>query len=619
MTTPILPDPLVTLGDDGTPRSGVSGDIYFSTAGGVDETHHVFLGGIGAPEVWQARKNFRIAELGFGTGLNFLVTWQAWKRTAPNGAHLDYVSVEGYPIDAGTLASILASVPELAAEAAALLAAYPARVGGVHRLLLDGGRVRLTLLYGEVETMLDALTGSVDAWFLDGFAPSKNQAMWTDMVLSAVARLSAPGARLATFSAAGAVRRGLAGVGFKVTKRKGFGYKWACVSAVYEKELPATARPSVARVAVIGAGIAGGCLARSLSARGFEVTLIDRAAEPGAGASGNPVALLAPRLPRERTPMGRLMAAAYLHAVRFYDGLAAEGASVWLGPRGGFTMARNADEDERQERAVQAFGWPDDIMRRVSAGEASRLCGTQVPTGGLWFAAAGALSPPALTRYLARHPARHPDSAATHLQAEVGAIKKSGQTWQLMDKAGCEISEFDAVVMAAGIGLLDMKAEYRWPLRANRGQLAYLPEIRGAPVVPVTYGGYLSPPVPLGNGDRGHVLGATYGGRDDVPEEGWQELSDKDSQQMLVMLEQNLPSITAAPPIGGRVSLRATIRDYMPLAGRVEDGLYVLGGLGSRGFLTAPLLAELVADQISGAPTLLEVDLVSALDPNRFV
>ena len=88
---------------------------------------------------------------------------------------------------------------------------------------------------------------------------------------------------------------------------------------------------------------------------------------------------------------------------------------------------------------------------------------------------------------------------------------------------------------------------------------------------------------------------------------------------MLVMLEQNLPSITAAPPIGGRVSLRATIRDYMPLAGRVEDGLYVLGGLGSRGFLTAPLLAELVADQISGAPTLLEVDLVRALDPNRFV
>lgn len=614
MTTPILPDPLVTLGDDGTPRSGVSGDVYFSTAGGVEETHHVFLGGIGAPEVWQGKTHFRIAELGFGTGLNFLVTWQAWKRTAPAGAHLDYISVEGYPIDAVTLARILAGVPELEVEAAALLAAYPARVGGVHRLLLDGGRVRLTLLYGEVEAMLDTMTGSVDAWFLDGFAPSKNQAMWTDAVLSAVARLCAPVARLATFSAAGAVRRGLAGAGFKVSKRKGFGYKWACVSAVYEEEsLPVTARPSVARVAIIGAGIAGGCLARALSVRGIDVTLIDRASEPGAGASGNPAALLAPRLPRERVPMGRLMAAAYLHAVRFYEGLAAEGASVWLGPRGGFTMARNADEDERQARAIQAFGWPETVMRRVSAEEASRRCGTQVPNGGLWFAAAGTLSPPALTRYLA--------STATYLQAAVGAIKASTsrQGWQLMDKAGCEIGIFDAVVMAAGVGLMDMKAEHRWPLRANRGQLAYLPEVSGAPAVPITYGGYLSPLVPLVGDDRGHVLGATYGGRDEVPEDGWQVLNDEDNVQMLAMLEQNLPSITAAPPTGGRVSLRATIRDYMPLAGRVEEGLYVLGGLGSRGFLTAPLLAELVADQISGAPLPLEADLVAALDPNRFV
>ncbi|MEX2311226.1 MAG: tRNA (5-methylaminomethyl-2-thiouridine)(34)-methyltransferase MnmD, partial [Rhodospirillales bacterium] len=177
-TPPILPDPLVTLGDDGTPRSGVSGDVYFSTAGGVQETQHVFLGGIGAPDAWQGKQHFRIAELGFGTGLNFLVTWQAWKRSAPKGAHLDYVSVEGYPIEVEALGSILAGVPELADEAAALLAAYPPRVGGLHRLHLDGGRVRLTLLYGEVEAMLDAMTGSVDAWFLDGFAPSKNPGMW---------------------------------------------------------------------------------------------------------------------------------------------------------------------------------------------------------------------------------------------------------------------------------------------------------------------------------------------------------------------------------------------------------------------------------------------------------
>lgn len=598
---------MIEIGPDGTPVSGVSGDVYFSKAGGVEETRHVFLGGIGAPDVWLNRETYRIGELGFGTGLNFLVTWRDWKRAVSNGAQLDYVAVEGYPIPIDQLRALLAGLPELAGEVGALLANWPVRVGGVHRMHFEGGRVRLTLLFGEVGEILKAASGHVDAWYLDGFAPARNPSMWTPEVLAEVRRLSAPGARLATFSAAGAVRRSLGDLGFEVVKREGFGRKRDCVAARLP-EGPAASRPE--RVGVIGAGIAGGALVRALSARGIECTLIDKAERPGGGASGNPAALLAPRLPRGRTALGRIMAASYLYAVRFYDGLVAEGAPVWQGVRGGLAMARNDDEAERQARAVAAFGWPDDVMRAVDAVEASALCGVTVEKGGLWFSGAGTLIPPAITAHLARD--------AAYLQVEIATYERTNEGWNLRDKGGAEIGCFDSVILAAGVGVMALPRGEKWPLRANRGQIAYLPPLVSGPDVPVTYGGYLSPALDLPTGEAGHVLGATYARRDEMPAADWETLRGVDDVHMLELMREYLPALTTSGPIGGRVSLRATIRDYIPLAGRVNDRLYVLGGLGSRGFLTAPLLAELVADQVAGAPLPLEADLVAALNPARF-
>jgi len=607
MTDPHLPDPMIEIADDGTPVSGVSGDVYFSKAGGVAETRHVFLNGIGAPETWTHRDRMRIGELGFGTGLNFLVAWHDWKKAAPEGAQLDYLGVEGFPISKETLAGILACIPELADEAAALLAQWPPRVGGVHRLHFDGGKVRLTLLFGDALPMLKAACGSVDAWFLDGFAPRKNPEMWTSEVLTEVARLSAPGARLATFSAAGAVRRGLGELGFEVTKRDGFGHKRDCVAATF----PGDSSPAAPlKIAVIGAGIAGGALARALGRRGHRITLIDRAPAPGSAASGNPAALLAPRLPRERTALGRIMAQSYLYAVRYYDALAGEGAGVWLGTRGSLALARNDDEAERQSRALAAFGWPDDIMRRVGADEASRRAGVAVDKPGLWFPDAGTLCPGAITAHLC--------AEAEYVCADVGTLARERGNWRLIDPNGSIIGSYDSVVGAAGVGLIDLMADKGWPLRANRGQLAYLPETPKGPKVPVTYGGYLSPAVDLPGVGKGHVLGATYARRDEVADADWESLRDSDTAQMLEMMGEHLPSMGAPLPLGGRTALRTTIRDYVPLAGKVTDGLYVLGGLGSRGFLTAPLLAELIADQIAGAPLPLEADLVQALNPGRF-
>lgn len=607
MTNPWLPDPKIETGDDGTPRSGVSGDVYFSVEGGVAETRHVFLAGIGAPDIWRDQHRLRVGELGFGTGLNFLVTWHDWKKSGPSDATLEYLALEGFPIPLSVLREILKDVPELATEADALLEQWPPRVGGVHRLHFDGGRVRLTLLFGAAEVMLPLAGGQVDAWYLDGFAPSKNPEMWTPEVFYEVARMSAPGTRLATFSAAGAVRRGLAEVGFEIHKRDGFGHKRDCVAAMYKG---ASVSGPCGTVAVIGAGIAGGAMARSMARRGHQVTLIDKAAAPGAAASGNPAAFLAPRLPRERTILGRIMAASYLFALRYYDALAAEGAEVWLGARGGLAMARNEDEAERQRRAVAAFGWPQEIMHLVDAAEASVLTGIEVTTGGLWFERAGTLNPPAITAHLS--------SSASYLHANVGNMIREMGKWLIENANGNELGRYDTVVLAAGVGVMDLMGERAWPLRANRGQLAYIPELARAPRVPVTYGGYLSPAIRLPGGEQGHVLGATYARRDEIPDADWEMLRPDDDAHMRSLLKLNLPSMDAGTSIGGRTALRATIRGYVPLAGCFDDGLYVLGGLGSRGFLTAPLLAELIADQVTGSPLPLEADLVRALDPARF-
>ena len=226
--TPPDPFPLALLAkwaDDGQPRSRLYGDVYFSAEDGLAETRAVFLEGCGLPSAWQGRRRFVVGELGFGTGLNIAALIELWSRTRPPGGQLHVFSVEAHPMSAGEAARALAHWPELAPISARLTAAWPGRAPGPHRLELADLGVILDVAIGEVEDALAGWSGAADAWFLDGFAPALNPAMWRDEVLALVAARSAPGARAATFTVAGQVRRGLAAAGFEVEKRPGHGRK----------------------------------------------------------------------------------------------------------------------------------------------------------------------------------------------------------------------------------------------------------------------------------------------------------------------------------------------------------------------------------------------------------
>lgn len=586
--------------ESGTPRDPASGDIYYAVGDGLAEARHVFLDGVGAPGLWRDRPAVAIGELGFGTGLNFLATWQAWRRTrASDAARLDYVAIEGAPFTVADLARAHAAFPELAEPAAALRAAWPPPVGGFHRLAFDGGRVSLTLVLADVEAGLAALARPLDAWYLDGFAPGRNPAMWSDAVLREVARLCRPGAAVASFTAAGAVRRGLAAAGFEVARRPGHGAKRHCLAARAPGERPAVdgATPSVA---VIGAGVAGLSVARALDGRGLAVRVFDRAGA-GAEASGIPAAMIAPRLQKTETPRRTFNALAYLHALRVYGGM----PTVWSG-RGALTLARDADDAAAQARLVGELGWPTEVMQPLDAAVASQRLGAPAARGGLLHPAAGALDGRQLMTALA---------VGVEVEtAEVARLAAAQQGWRLLDAGGGGIAGVDRVVVAAGPWSGRLLGETAPPIRANRGQASVFAGADG-PALGVTFGGYLAP-----TADGGRVLGATFERLAGPDVDGWRTPRDADHDANRASLAAQLPALAEqlGAPEAAWVGLRATTPDYLPYAGEVADGLYLCAGLGSRGFQAAPLLAELLADDVVGAPAPLPAEVVAALRPGRF-
>ena len=215
----------LTFAANGTPFSPSYGDVYHSAAGAHAQAQHVFLAGNGLPGRWAQREQFVIVETGFGLGLNFLATWLAWRADPQRCRTLHFVSLEKHPLAAADLALTHAAWVELAPFADELCRHWPALEGGAHELEFDGGRVRLTLHFGDAVTTLPTLDWRADAFYLDGFSPAKNPELWSPALCQSLARLAQRGATLATWSVAGSVRRALTAAGFAVARCPGFAGK----------------------------------------------------------------------------------------------------------------------------------------------------------------------------------------------------------------------------------------------------------------------------------------------------------------------------------------------------------------------------------------------------------
>lgn len=200
---------------DGTlPVSERFDDPYYSQVDGLAETRHVFLDGNDLPQ--RFKPGFVIAELGFGTGLNALAAIDQWRRAGIAG-RLRFASFEAFPMAAADMEKALGIWPDLGTDAATLVDGW---AGGQRQIAFDCAD--LEVIVGDARTTLPAWESRADAWFLDGFSPARNPEMWEPDLLAEVARHARPGATLATYSAAGHVRRSLADAGFTITRTPGF-------------------------------------------------------------------------------------------------------------------------------------------------------------------------------------------------------------------------------------------------------------------------------------------------------------------------------------------------------------------------------------------------------------
>lgn len=569
---PPLPDLEFT---DALPFARGHGDVYFSGEG-LSEKRTVFLTGCGLPEAWAGRQHFVVGELGFGTGLNLLALWELWRAHRPSAtARLDVISFEGLLMSRATAERVHAAWPELAELSAKLRELWPERARGVQRIMLGDG-MTLTLFVDEIASAVAQARAQCDAWFLDGFAPAKNPEMWSAEVLGHVARMCAPGARAATYTVAGDVRRNLQAVGFQVAKVPGHGRKKERLEArMMTPRMPRGDTPK--RVAIVGAGIAGACAAAAFVRRGLHVTVYEQSDAPGAGASGNPIALVMPRLDVGDTPAARALLEAWLYARRFYVELGAESAqtldAVHL-PRGDREAQRFAKllvDPPLEETLLQAQG------------------------AGLKHVGAVAVKPAeALPKLLA--------GAELHYGRRVASV--------------ADLDE-DLIVVCASMGVADLDAGAP-AIEGRLGQVDWI-AAQGAPQA-LADGGYAVEAF----GEL--VFGATFEAAHGAP-----RVTDAATAHNLEVLKRLRPD-ALAPVTQARAAIRATTQDRLPFAGRppekekAPDGTpapsgrhRLIGGLGSRGFLWAPLLAEMVASEALGEPLPVESNVADCLDPGRFV
>ncbi|ANF57222.1 bifunctional tRNA (5-methylaminomethyl-2-thiouridine)(34)-methyltransferase MnmD/FAD-dependent 5-carboxymethylaminomethyl-2-thiouridine(34) oxidoreductase MnmC [Halotalea alkalilenta] len=636
---------------DDAPEALEFDDVYFSREDGRRETEHVFIDNNLLPQrfaAWDQSRPFVIAETGFGSGLNLLCAWAAFERHAPASARLHFVSVERYPFSAADLARALGAWPEFADKARRLIEQWPQPLLGVHRLELDE-RCTLDLHFGEAEERLGQLDGRVDAWFLDGFAPSKNPRMWSEALFAAISRLSHPGACFATFTCAGVVKRGLAGVGFNCEKVPGFGRKREMLRGRLATALPDQRRVAtpwyaaqgesargLQRVAVVGAGIAGASVAHSLARRGHRVTLIDPLGVAHA-ASGNRQAALYVKLAVATNLQSRFYLAALLHLHRLLARLD-PARSVWS-DCGTLDLALTPTAAERQRRFLDTHSLPTSVVEGVDAARAGQLANTDLSHAmhALHYPQGGWLDPHALCQRLISHP------HITLSLREVTALSRFDDGWRLaLDDHGT--LDVDQVVICCARNAKRFAQLAHLPLTPVRGQVSELEVGEHAPRLGcvVCAGGY-APPAYRGV----QLFGASFKVNDS-------ELAPREEETRSNLLEFShaLPALVASleaqgvEPLsaGARVGIRTASPDKSPFVGAAPDleqwlsayaalskdarrvpavegrrhpGLWVSTAHGSRGMVSAPLAAELIASRISGEPAPMELALVDHLDPGR--
>lgn len=675
----------------GQPASNTFDDIYFSKENGLEESRYVFLQHNQLHDRFSKLTDhqlFTIGETGFGTGLNFLACWQLWHNTAPPECRLHYIAVEKHPLRPDELTRALALWSELSDYSQQLLAAYRNNYIGSHRSSfqrLEFGNIRLSLIIADAALGLSALFANphndfaspywcqenkaIDAWFLDGFAPAKNPDMWSESLFNTIEKFSKPTTTVATFTAAGHVKRNLMRISFDVRKVPGFGKKREMLTGYFkgsteeinqplyntalnhEKPVKSITPWAVSKhhqvsqhsqkIAVIGAGMAGCHMANALAKRGFDVTVIERNAEAATETSGNLQGVVYAKLSTHQDPLGEFNLSCLLYAQQFYQAFWQTNPDA--GQACGMMQLSTTPKLENAHQHIAQYYSDTHWINYLTAEQASHIAQVKLQHPALFFSHCGWLQPASLCQWLLKQ-----NTISLVTNTHIQSLHRKASRWQLNGYQNGQAWQqlFDQVVIANANDARTFEQTQWVPTKPIRGQVSHIPSQTTLETLNtvICSQGYIAPATNI-EGRKIHAIGASFNLHDASP-----QLTMGDHHHNIQELTKIIPDIVGDINLpaqeNGRVGFRCSTPDYLPLAGPAPDkplfqntfkglshnakqyipqpgdylpNLYLNIGHGSRGLTYTPLVAEILASRIAGEPPPVIQMMADNLNPARFL
>ena len=584
---------------DNLPYSNEYQDRFFQDDA-VSEITNIFIEPNQLLERIENGSQIHICELGFGFGLNFFVTAKFWfeNNKNSNSRNLEYVAIDKALPTKAQILKIIDNFPEFEEICNIFLKHYYLSHNDVQRIYLPSLKIRLTLIQNDVESGLKNLLGlknnQIDAWYLDGFNPGKNKSMWSNAVFQYMKFLSARNATFGTFTSAGFVRRALKKFGFKVDKVKGFGKKRHKLIGIKYSDISDTnsERGGRKKIGIIGSGIAASSAAYAVAQNGVDVEIFESADNIAAGASGNPVAAMYPRFSANNSPYSFLTAQGYFFAIKIYEQI------PHAFKKTGLLFSHSNDYQEQWIQEMQNLN-REDLFETIDKKKMKELYGFE--SHGLLVKKGGYLFPKLICKEMIAHPNikisyNHSFESWFKDKSKIG-INFSNKESQ---------SGFDDLIICNGAGL----EKYLSGLKISKGQLVGLKGDQPIDLdLPINSAGYILPKV-----DEITWIGSTH-------EREFENIDVcyKAGHKLIERTNKNFDiTLRGIDDMLMKANYRVSSKDRLPLAGKIEDNIYAIGCLGSRGFSLGPLLGEYVGSLINNSPSPISSGVALAVEPLRF-
>ncbi len=561
--------------ENNTPENEDFGDIYFSKENGLNESSYVFIDSNDLASRWRETEVYNIAELGFGTGLNFINTAHHWLNSKNKGI-LNYYSFEKHPLESSVINKALSMWLELKEIREKLVNNLPDNFPGFHRVNFPEYKVFLNLCYGDANDYLHRLNPNIDTWYLDGFAPSKNPEMWSDNIFKNISEKSNKGASVATFSAARIVKDGLKSAGFEISLKKGFGKKREMIVGKFPGNRTKIKIPE--KVAIIGAGLAGSLTALSLSQRGIVCDVFEKNNSIASQSSGAAAGVMMPYLSAEHNQRSEFFLNAHGLVRRILDGK--DFFSQHSSSKAGVIRLAIGKTQEKAFSNFKDLNFDESFARALNAEELSKLLGFKVNKNGFHFPNSGWIDPKKYCEFALKKGTLGKTNLI--LNKKVTSFERSQDSFNLYSKEKELLGSYEKIIIA---NAFEAKEFYpNLEINVNRGQLAFVksnPKLSKLKHV-FCHQGYI---MPEQNGM--HLIGASYDHDSLSMEENSEQTKD-----LIFKLQSNVADLGNLEAVDYRVGIRTTTKDRMPIVSEIESGVFLNVAHGSRGLISSSECAE---------------------------